>query len=95
MYFSHRGETCLRCFNSAVWRAIWPAVLGISTLYILRTMKVSGEGKEHAPERNQNLPSDTAITFQITLKLFHCVDNIQNQGLLPSPCRGDCVPSLW
>lgn len=36
-------------------------------------MKMSEEGKEQPPERNQNLPSDTAITFH-ALKLFHCVE---------------------
>lgn len=64
MYFSHRGETCLRCFNSAVWRAIWPAALGISTLYVLRTMKVSGEGKE------ENTPQKGIKTCPLT-QLLH------------------------
>lgn len=69
-------------FNFAVWRAIQPAELGISTLSILLTMKMSEEGKEHPPERNQNLPSDTAITFH-ALKLFHCVKNIKHKGFCP------------
>lgn len=45
-------------------------------------MKMIEEGKEHPPERNQNLPSDTAITFH-ALKLFHCVKNIKHKGFCP------------
>lgn len=44
-------------------------------------------------QEEPNLPSDTAITLH-ALKLFHCVDNILKQGILSSPCRGDCIPSL-
>lgn len=43
-------------FSSAVWIAIWPAVLGIPMLYIFLTQKLSEEGKEeeNTPRKRKN-----------------------------------------